>query len=82
MRDWWLRAETKANVEHIRGLGWHGLRRKFATDLMQEAPLKVLSSLGGWKEPQTLLKCYQLPDESMMRQALSARERKRAVGDS
>ena len=37
-----------------RGRGWHSLRRKFASDLMDQ-PLKVLCELGGWKEAKTVL---------------------------
>ncbi|MCL7965643.1 MAG: hypothetical protein M8835_13000 [marine benthic group bacterium] len=52
-----------ANLEHVSGLGWHDLRRKFATDL-SGASLKHLSRLGGWKDPQTILKCYQSAAEN------------------
>jgi len=57
---------------HHSGLGWHGLRRKFATEL-KGASLKELSQLGGWKDPQTILKCYQSADEESMRAALAER---------
>jgi len=36
-------------------------------------PLKVLSELGGWKEPQTILQCY--PDQDQLRDALKDRRR-------
>jgi integrase len=51
---------------------WHGLRRKFATE-MKHLPLKDLCYLGGWKDPKTLLTCYQQPDEEAMREALRTR---------
>ncbi len=44
----WDRAERLAGLEPKRGRGWHSLRRKFASDLMDQ-PLKVLCQLGGWK---------------------------------
>lgn len=81
MRDWWDRAEELAELDAVEGLGWHGLRRKFATELMETASLKVLSDLGGWKEPLTIVRCYQHPDEATMRQALDDRARHRAAGD-
>ncbi len=59
--------------------GWHSLRRKFATEL-KHTPLKDLCYLGGWKEPQTVLKCYQRPDESTMREALEGRKPLKAFG--
>ena len=68
-RDWWKRAEKFAGLEPKRGRGWHSLRRKFTSDLM-DLPLKVLCDLGGWKTAQTVLQCYQKPDEDRLRKAL------------
>lgn len=73
LRDWWEQAEKLAGLTHVRGRGWHSLRRKFATEL-KHAPLCDLSYLGGWKEPQTVVKCYQQPDRATMRRALATRE--------
>ncbi len=39
-----------------------------------------LCYLGGWKEPQTVLRCYQRPDESTMREALEGRKPLKALG--
>ena len=73
---WWKLAETLAGLEPKRGRGWHSLRRKFASDLM-DIPLKVLCELGGWKNPQTVLRCYQRPDAGQLRTALEGRNRVR-----
>ncbi len=73
MRDWWQRGEVLAGIVHQPGLGWHSLRRKFATEL-KATPLKDLCQLGGWKEPQTVLKSYQQPDDWTMRSALLTRK--------
>ena len=35
-------------------------------DHMDE-PLKALCELGGWKDPQTVLRCYQHPDQDALR---------------
>ena len=75
--DWWERAEVLAELEPKRGRGWHSLRRKFASDLMDQ-PLKVLCELGGWKTAQTVLQCYQRSDENRLRKALKDRRRVRA----
>ena len=75
-RVWWKRAERFAGLQPKRGRGWHSLRRKFASDLM-DLPLKVLCDLGGWKTAQTVLQCYQRPDEERLRRAL---EKYREVG--
>ena len=72
VRVWWQKAEAVAGLEPKRGRGWHSLRRKFASDLMDQ-PLKVLCELGGWKTAQTVLQCYQRPDEDRLREALEAR---------
>ena len=75
--QWWSKAQTLAGLEPKRGRGWHSLRRKFATDLMDQ-PLKVLCELGGWKNPHTVLRCYQRVDEGHLRKALDSRRRARA----
>ena len=72
VRDWWQDAETRAGLEPKRGRGWHSLRRKFASDLMNQ-PLKVLCELGGWKTARTVLQCYQRADEEQLRRALEDR---------
>ena len=73
---WWGRAERLAGLDPKPGRGWHSLRRKFASDLMDQ-PLKVLCELGGWKDAKTVLRCYQKPDEGQLRKALEARRRTR-----
>jgi len=75
--NWWRKAQTLAGLEPKPGRGWHSLRRKFATDLM-DLPLKVLCELGGWKNPQTVLRCYQQADEGQLRKALESRRIVRA----
>jgi integrase len=71
-RKWWEGAEKLAGLDAKKGRGWHSIRRKFATDLMDQ-PLRVVCKLGGWKTHETLLECYQQPNEGRMRQALAAR---------
>ena len=74
---WWEKAVALAGLESKRGRGWHSLRRKFASDLMDQ-PLKVLCELGGWKTAKTVLQCYQRADEAQLRTALESRRRVRA----
>ena len=73
MEDWWKKARQRAGFAGIPRLGWHSLRRKFASE-MKHMPLRDLCELGGWKNPVTVLKCYQHPDESTMRDALRLRQ--------
>jgi len=77
-RDWWERNEAAAGIARIPGRGWHSLRRKFATEL-KGASLKDLCALGGWKDHNTILKCYQQPDPAAMRLALENRATLRTV---
>ena len=72
-------AATRRAPGTVERLGWHSLRRKFATEL-KHTPLKDLCYMGGWKNPQTLLTRYQRPDEGTMQAALAARTRFRATG--
>ena len=51
VRYWWNRAQKLAGLEPKRGRGWHSLRRKFASDLMEQ-PLKVLCELGAGRRPK------------------------------
>ena len=74
--DRWRKAERLAGLEPKRGRGWHSLRRKFASDLMN-LPLKVLCELGGWKDAQTVLRCYQQADEVQLRAAIESRSKVR-----
>ena len=74
---WWSKAQILAGLEPRPGRGWHSLRRKFASDLMEQ-PLKVLCALGGWKTAKTVLECYQRPDAGQLRTALEARRRSHA----
>ena len=69
---WWKQATKKAGLPQVAGEGYHGFRRKFATDL-KRVPLKDLADLGGWKSPQTILTCYMQSDEGTMREALDRR---------
>ncbi len=77
-RSWWRRIAATAGVPHRPGLGWHSLRRKFATELRQAA-LRDLVDLGGWKSPQVIIRCYQGADAESQRQALAARRQTAAV---
>ncbi len=78
VRVWWNKAEALAGLKPKRGRGWHSLRRKFASDLMDQ-PLKVLCELGGWKTPHTILQCYQHADVDRLREALEDRRRASSV---
>jgi len=79
VKGWWLKAEKRAGIEHRKRMGWHSLRRKFATDLQEES-LKLLCELGGWNCSQTVIKCYQSAPKQQKRQALERRRTALASG--
>ena len=60
VRNWWNRAVARAGLEPKRGRGWHSLRRKFASDLMNQ-PLKVLCELGAGRRPRRCFSATSAP---------------------
>lgn len=66
--------ERLAELEHIPAMGFHSIRRKFASEL-KEMPLSELMTLGGWKDPNTVVKVYQRPSISAQREGLAARKK-------
>ena len=70
--NWWPRAETAAQLVPVKGRGYHGLRRTFATE-RKGVPLTDVAQPGGWTSVQTLLTCYTHPDDVTMRTALQRR---------
>lgn len=78
LRDAWQKLEKLAKLERVAGRGWHSLRRKFATD-RQDQPLKALCRAGGWKDHNTVMKCYIQPDEETLRAVVERRPIKLAA---
>ncbi len=74
---WFRECEEEARLEHVNGLGWHGLRRKFATE-MSHVPDRLVARLGGWKNPRTL-DLYSQPTGTMLAEALEQRRELREV---
>jgi integrase len=65
--DRWLRrAYAMAKVTKRPGGLWHAFRRKWATE-RKGLPLADVAAAGGWRDTQTLLRSYQLPDEATIR---------------
>jgi integrase len=79
VNKWWRRAEDKAGLVHIPGMGFHSARRKFASEL-KGTNLRDLAYMGGWKNPQTVLTIYQQPEMEVQREALAGRKKLRVVG--
>ncbi len=69
---WFRRALEAVGMGDLRGVGYHSLRRKFATEY-RGIPLKDLMNLGGWKDSRTLIDCYELPDLEALEEGLRCR---------
>jgi hypothetical protein len=46
---------------------------------LKATPLKDLCAMGGWKNPHTILTCYQHADEETQRAAMAKRVKLRAT---
>lgn len=64
----------KSGLPKGKRYGWHSLRRKFANDLDGNASLKTIADLGGWKKPETVIRCYLKSNEGAQREALKHRK--------
>jgi integrase len=69
---WWKRAVKLAKLDKVKRLGWHSLRRQFASE-MRDVPLRDLAHMGGWRNAQTIVSVYQVPDEERQREGLAQR---------
>jgi len=65
VRTWLLEAEKLAELPKLKGSLWHAFRRAWAT-ARKHLPLKDTAAAGGWASTETLLRCYQQPDEETM----------------
>jgi integrase len=73
----WLRkAESLANLEHLKGGLWHPFRRKWAME-RKGFELRDVAYAGGWKEPTTLLRIYQQPDPETLERVVVQRRKLR-----
>jgi integrase len=69
--DHWLReAEELAGLPPLDGSLWHAYRRAWAT-ARKDLPIKDVAAVGGWKDIQTLVNCYQQADDDTMLQVMS-----------
>ena len=67
LATWRRKAMDAAGLSHLRKAGFHCFRRKFASEL-KDVPLKDLMALGGWRDPKTVIQCYQQADLGRMRE--------------
>jgi len=68
-RQWFLRAEKIAELDHVPGGGWHMARRGFVT-LRKGMSEADPAALGGWANPKVMKRIYQTPDFETMTQVV------------
>jgi integrase len=77
--DKWLGvAERAAGQPKLDGGIWHPYRRKWATERKGHS-LKDVAAAGGWKDTETLLQCYQQPDNETLLAVMSEERKLREV---
>ena len=64
-KDWLLRAEDAAKLDHLPQGGWHAYRRAWAT-MRKHLPDVDVAPAGGWKSVDTLKLAYQHSDEATL----------------
>lgn len=80
--DWCREAERLAEIEHVPGMGFHSVRRKFVNDLKPTTNLLDLAYMGGWKSPVTVLTVYPQPDLELQLASLAGRNKVGSVPQS
>lgn len=76
----WLRSALKAaNLPHLQGETFHGLRRKFATE-RKHLPDVDVAAAGGWRSVMTMKRAYQQADEAGVLRAVMDRRELRERG--
>jgi integrase len=80
-RELLIDAERIADVAHIPGRGFHGLRRAWSDLVHSEAGLEVLTTAGGWSSQRTPESIYVEKGRHKLRSAArEVMERKRGEG--
>jgi|GEM_PF-6113847 len=69
---WWRECLVAAGIATDERKGFHSFRRRFARDLAG-APLPVLMALGGWRNPDVVVKIYSEPSPESLKVVLENR---------
>ena len=76
---WLQEAEKAARGHHVKGFGWHALRRRWANKMKDRSPVDV-AHLGGWSGPHVMQQVYQRATVEDMEATLEAGDPGRAAG--
>jgi integrase len=69
---WWHACLEVVGMPTDKRLGFHSFRRRLASDLAG-APLPVLMALGGWRNPEVVVKAYATPSMDALKAVLMNR---------
>lgn len=75
LSQWIGKAEKEAGIKKLEGSLCHAYRRKWRSERTAH-PLKAVMVAGGWSDSQTMLTCYDHPDDSDLL-AVTSEQRKR-----
>ena len=67
-KRWLRKCETLAELDHVKGDGWHAFRRGWAT-ARKHLPPKDVAAAGGWNDIETMNRCYVHSTEEGIRDA-------------
>jgi integrase len=69
VKNWMERAQTLAELPHLKGGLWHPFRRRWATD-RKHLPEGDVAKAGGWRDPETMKRSYIAADADTIRAAV------------
>jgi integrase len=75
LSQWTRKAEVKAGLAKLAGGTCHPYRRKWRSERAHH-PIKAVALAGGWTDFETMLRCYDQPDEADVL-AVTAESKKR-----
>ncbi len=61
-----------AEIEHVKGFGWHSFRRMWASK-RKHLSVKDVAAAGGWTDTATLERCYQHADPHTLEEVVLVR---------
>jgi integrase len=76
LSQWIRRAEDHAGLPKLVGGTCHRYRRKWRSERSHH-PLKAVAVAGGWSDVQTMLRCYDQPDEADVLEVTSELRKRR-----
>lgn len=73
LTNWLKRAASRAGLRPQKGFGFHSFRRRMVNDLKNKVSPTEIAALGGWTNPDTVVRVYMAPDTDRLREVQSQR---------